>query len=75
MLVRAKMQFVEGFSSPMNSGKTLTTFGSDVVVDPQLYRSIVRALQYVTITRPKISSLLIEYANICKKKKKKKKNP
>ena len=51
------MQFVEGFSSPMNSGKTLTTFGSDVVVDPQLYRSIVRALQYVTITRPKISSL------------------
>lgn len=49
------MQFVEGFSSPMNSGQTLTTFGRDVIADPQLYRSIVGALQYVTITRPKIS--------------------
>ena len=55
MLAWAKMQFVEGFSSPMNSGQTLTTFGSDVVAYPQLYRSIVGALQYVTITRPKIS--------------------
>ena len=55
MLAQAKIQFVEGFPSPMNSGQTLTAFGSDVVADPQLYRSIVGALQYVTITRPKIS--------------------
>ena len=55
MLAWAKMQFVEGFSSPMNSGQTLTTFGSDVVPNPQIYKSIAGALQYVTITRPKIS--------------------
>ncbi|KAK6162474.1 hypothetical protein DH2020_002315 [Rehmannia glutinosa] len=55
LLCKAKMQLAKGISSPMTSGEKLTAFGSDVVSNPQLYRSIVGALQYITITRPEIS--------------------
>ncbi|RVX17412.1 hypothetical protein CK203_003817 [Vitis vinifera] len=35
----------------MTSGLQLPGFGSALVADPKLYRSIVGALQYVIITR------------------------
>jgi len=41
-------------SSPMVGGCKLTKTGSEDVSDPTLYGSVVGALQYVTITRPKI---------------------
>lgn len=49
------MQFANGFNTPMTSGLQFLAFRSDPVRDVQLYRSIVGALQYVTITRPEIS--------------------
>lgn len=54
LLCKTKMQLPR-VSSPMTSGQKLTSYGSDPVQDTQLYRSIVGALQYFTITRPEIS--------------------
>jgi len=42
-------------STPMQSGIKLTKIGSDTFSDPSLFRSVVGALQYATITRPEIS--------------------
>ena len=39
----------------MTSGLRLTSYGSDPVADVTLYRSVVGALQYATVTRPEIS--------------------
>ncbi|KAL6315423.1 hypothetical protein AAG906_000537 [Vitis piasezkii] len=48
------MNNANGMNTPMISGQQLTS-GSGTVKDIQLYRSVVGALQYVTITRPEIS--------------------
>ncbi|RVW60112.1 Retrovirus-related Pol polyprotein from transposon RE1 [Vitis vinifera] len=55
LLCKAKMNNANGMNIPMISGQQLTVSGSDTVKDIQLYRSVVGALQYVTITRPEIS--------------------
>ena len=55
LLSRAKMHNANGINTPIISGQQLTTSGSGIVKDVKLYRSVVGALQYVTITRPKIS--------------------
>ncbi|XP_062114458.1 uncharacterized mitochondrial protein AtMg00810-like [Humulus lupulus] len=55
VLARAKMQFAEPRPSPMKNGLRLSAFGSDPIESPQFYRSIVGALQYLTITRPEIA--------------------
>lgn len=55
LLCKVKMQYANGLLTPMTGGKKLTIFGSDPVLDVQLYRSVVGALQYVTITRPEIA--------------------
>uniref|UniRef100_A0A803NMM2 Uncharacterized protein n=1 Tax=Cannabis sativa TaxID=3483 RepID=A0A803NMM2_CANSA len=39
----------------MNSGLKLSNYGSEPVKDATLYRSIVGALQYATITRSELS--------------------
>jgi len=39
----------------MQSGLKLTRVGSDTFSGPSLFRSVVGALQYATITRPEIS--------------------
>ena len=39
----------------MVSGLKLSEHGSNIMLDPQLERSVVGTLQYVTITRPEIS--------------------
>lgn len=41
-------------NTPMISSLKLSKHGTDVLQDPTFYRSIVGALQYVTITRPEI---------------------
>ena len=48
------MEEAKPISSPMVGGCKLTKTGSEDVSDPTLYGSVVGALQYVTITRPKI---------------------
>ena len=49
------MQFPKSSSTLMTSRLKLSAYGNDPIENGQLYRSIVGALQYVTITRPKIS--------------------
>ncbi|XP_060673335.1 uncharacterized mitochondrial protein AtMg00810-like [Ziziphus jujuba] len=39
----------------MNSGKLLSLHDGDILHNPEEYRSVVRALLYVTITKPEIS--------------------
>ena len=36
----------------MTSGQKLSSYGSESIQDVKLYKSIVGALQYVTVTRP-----------------------
>ncbi|XP_028798944.1 uncharacterized protein LOC114754339 [Neltuma alba] len=55
ILSRAGMVNTKGVVTPMTVGLKLFKHGSDVMINPQLYRSIVGALQYATITRPEIS--------------------
>lgn len=42
-------------NSPVVSSCKLSRFGIDSVSDPQMYRSVVGVVQYVTLTRPKIA--------------------
>lgn len=51
LLVMAHMDSGKGISTPMVYNNKLTRLGSNYVADPTLYRSIVGALQYATITR------------------------
>nr|KYP61326.1 hypothetical protein KK1_015813 [Cajanus cajan] len=49
------MEGSKPISSPMISGSKLSKVGSEDFLDASLYRSVVGALQYATITRPEIS--------------------
>ncbi|XP_058749638.1 uncharacterized mitochondrial protein AtMg00810-like [Vicia villosa] len=49
------MEEANGVHSPMLSHNKPRKFGTDVMQDPTLYRSVVGALQYVTLTRPEIA--------------------
>ncbi|KAM1210798.1 hypothetical protein ACFX2G_002612 [Malus domestica] len=39
-------------STPVSSGHKLSAFGGESYSNPELYRSVVGALHYMTITRP-----------------------
>ena len=52
LLCKAKMNNANDINTPMINDQQLTASGSGTVKDVQLYRSVVGALQYVTITRP-----------------------
>ena len=54
LLCKTNMEEANPISYPMVGGCKLTTTGSEDVSDPTLYRSVVGAHQYVTITRPEI---------------------
>jgi histone deacetylase 1/2 len=55
ILTKAKMEDSNPIGSPMASNCRLSRAGSNTLNDPTLYRSIVGALQYVTLTRPDIA--------------------
>jgi Reverse transcriptase (RNA-dependent DNA polymerase) len=55
ILDRANMQGAKSCSTPMSAGQALSKFDGSLLQDIHLYRSIVGALQYVTITRSNIS--------------------
>jgi histone deacetylase 1/2 len=55
LLHRANMADAKGITTPMVSNIKLSKFGTDALSDPSEYRSIVGALQYVTLTRPDIA--------------------
>ena len=55
LLHKTKMVEAQPFSSPVTTNCKLTKAGSDLFSNPSLYRSVVGALQYTTITRPELS--------------------
>lgn len=55
LLHRTKFQDVKPISSPAQSGQKLSMYDGDSIPDPSEYRSVVGALQYLTLTRPDIS--------------------
>ncbi|GAU41870.1 hypothetical protein TSUD_366180 [Trifolium subterraneum] len=55
LLSKAHMTTANGMATPMVSSLKLSKVGSVPVDNPTLFRSIVGALQYVTLTRPEIS--------------------
>lgn len=58
VLNKAKMHEAKGISMLMVSGAKLSKQGGEAFADPTLYKSIVGALQYATVTRPEISFLV-----------------
>ena len=55
VLHKTNMAEAHSISSPMVSDCKLSRHGVDAFHDPNLYRSVVGALQYATFTRPKIN--------------------
>jgi len=49
------MDGAKPYSAPCTSGKRLTASDGDPLPDPTLYRHVIGALQYCTLTRPDIS--------------------
>lgn len=54
LLARAKLSNTNGVSTPMTSSWKLSKHGSHSFSDPGLYRSMIGALQYVTLITPDI---------------------
>ena len=50
------MAEAQPISSPMTANCKLTKAGLDLFSDPSLYRSVVGALQYTTVTRPELNA-------------------
>ena len=55
LLKKANMQGCNGCSTPIPSSLKLSTTDGVPFEDPRLYRSIIRSLQYVTVTRPELA--------------------
>jgi Reverse transcriptase (RNA-dependent DNA polymerase) len=55
ILDRAKMAAAKPISTPMVVSPSLSKHAGEPIYDPYLFRSIIGALQYVTITRPDIA--------------------
>lgn len=55
ILSRAKMLDANSIATPMVSGSIVSAHHGELFSDPYQYRSVVGALQYVTLTRPEIS--------------------
>ncbi|BFG40530.1 hypothetical protein CerSpe_268040 [Prunus speciosa] len=55
LLQRTKFVDAKPISTPVSSGQKLSAFVGEPHSDPETYRSIVGALQYLTITRPDLS--------------------
>ncbi|PNX55058.1 retrovirus-related Pol polyprotein from transposon TNT 1-94, partial [Trifolium pratense] len=64
LLCKAKMEDSNGIGSPMVSSCRLSRFGTNTTSDATLYRSIVGALQYATLTRPDIAFSVNKVAQV-----------
>ncbi|XP_047335705.1 uncharacterized mitochondrial protein AtMg00810-like [Impatiens glandulifera] len=55
ILTRADMIQAKPLHTPVSAGSSLSKHDGDPLSDPFLYRSIVGALQYLTLTRPELA--------------------
>ena len=65
LLLKANMLDCNPSPTPMTSSLKLSKHGDDVFDDATLYRSIVGALQYATLTRPGITSMSTRSISLC----------
>ena len=61
LLHKTNMAEAHSNSSPMVSNCKLSRHGVDAFHDPTLYRSVVGALQYATLTRPEINFVVNKF--------------
>lgn len=54
LLSKAKMQAAKVIGTPMIAGTKLSKFDGTPIFYVHLYRSVIGALQYATITKPEI---------------------
>lgn len=54
LLNKVQMRDAKSYPTPMLSNSKLSKYEGDPMVDGKLYRSVIGALQYATITRPEI---------------------
>jgi len=64
LLVRTNMHKSKPCTTPMTTSSSLSMHDSPSFEDPHLYRSVVGALQYATLTRPDIS-FAVNNPNLC----------
>lgn len=55
LLQHVNMPECKGLSTPMSNSPKLSRTGTDVFTDLHLYKSVVGAMQYVTLTCPEIA--------------------
>lgn len=55
LLERTCMSSAKNYSTPMMFGKQLSAFNGDILTNAKEYRSVVDALQYLTITKSEIT--------------------
>ncbi|KAM1765485.1 hypothetical protein ACFX11_004606 [Malus domestica] len=55
LLSRTKFTEAKPISTPVSSGQKLSAHGGEPYDKPEVYRCVVEALQYLTITRPDLS--------------------
>ncbi|KAM2612954.1 hypothetical protein TB2_032855 [Malus domestica] len=55
LLTRTNFTNAKPISTPVPSGQKLSAYAGDPFANPEMYRSVVGALQYLTITRPDLS--------------------
>ena len=67
LLSQAKMSNCKPMNTPMSSTEKLSAFAGDQLgpLDATQYRSVVGALQYLTLTRPNISFAVNRSTSIC----------
>lgn len=66
LLARAHMDKAEPLNTSMTTNLMLTKQGHNLMSNSTLYKSIVGALQYVTIIKPEIAILLTKFVSSCK---------
>jgi hypothetical protein len=55
LLKKSNMSEAKPIKTPMSTAHTLSLLSGDPLLDPSLYRSLVGALQYLSLTRPNMS--------------------
>lgn len=55
------MEYRKPIATPMLANYIMTTYNDDVFHNPNFYKSVVRTLQYVTITRPNLTFTITKY--------------
>lgn len=65
LLKRFKLDGVKEVATPISTSSSLKLLEGSAAADPTLYRQLVGALQYLSLTRPMLPLLSTCYLNSC----------